>query len=333
MTKESVNVLVSIPISETSLRGDWLSQIAATSLKIKARDVSSLVSAEARGNLSSKEQLDALLAEAEVIYGRKFPKNLIARAPKLKWIQIMSAGVDTLTTDIMRSQVILTSSRGINATAVSEVILERMLMFAKQAPLCFRLKQEKQWSSFIPTELHFKIVGILGLGSIGQKVARLAKAFGMRVVAIDVKRVKARCVDVVLSPKQLNQLLSESDFVVITLPLTPATQGLIGEGEFQIMKPTAYLINTARGAIVDEEALIHALDEHWISGAGLDVFAIEPLPIDSRLWGLPNVIFSPHIAGGSEDRDTRMTELFCENLRRYVNGKKLLNVINKKRGF
>jgi len=158
----------------------------------------------------------------------------------------------------------------------------------------------------------------------------------MRVVATrrSVKQVaRARNVDLLLPRERLSQLLSDSDFVVLTLPLTSETKGLIGEEELRNMKATAYLINVARGEIIDEEALVRALDEHWIAGAGLDVFSTEPLPTDSKLWELPNVIFSPHVAGGMEDYFVRATELFCENLRRYLCGKKLLNVVDKKKGY
>ena len=176
----------------------------------------------------------------------------------------------------------------------------------------------------------------MGLGPIGREAARLAKAFGMRVLATrrSAKRVgRARYVDIMLPASQLRQLLADSDFVVLALPLTPETNRLIGEEELQTMKPTAYLINIARGDIVDEAALVRALDEHWIAGAGLDVFATEPLPANSRLWEFPNVIFSPHIAGGMEDYDARATEVFLENLRRYLNGKQLLNVVDKRKGY
>jgi len=188
----------------------------------------------------------------------------------------------------------------------------------------------------MPKVLRSKTVGIVGLGNIGREVARLAKAFGMRVVATrrSVKRVaRAKYVDILLPREQLLRLLSESDFVVLSLPFTSETNKLIGEKELRTMKPTAYLINIARGNIVDEEVLIRALDEHWIAGAGLDVFATEPLPPDSRLWEFPNVIFSPHIAGGMEDYNIRTIELFCENLRRYLSGKNLFNVIDKKKGY
>jgi len=332
MPMESVNVLVTTPIGDECLR-----QITAICPKIKIRDVSDLFGAEQSGGFSSKECFDTLLAEAEVIYGFGPPKNIIARAPKLKWIQSTSAGVDSLLdTDIVQSPVIVTNTRGMHATPLGELVFELILMFAKQAQLCFHLKQERRWEQFIPTVLRSKTVGVVGLGNIGREVARLAKAFGMRVVAIrrSAKRVAhARNVDIMLPRDQLHQLLSESDFVVLTLPLTSETNKLIGEEELRAMKSTAYLINVARGNVVDEEALIRALDENWIAGAGLDVFTTEPLPTESRLWEFPNVIFTPHIGSDMVDYYIQATEMFCENLRRYLSGKKLMNVVNKKKGY
>ena len=329
---ETINVLVNTPIGD-----ELLQQITDVSPRIKLSNVFELARAEQKGDFARKSELDALLAEAEVIYGFRFPKNMIARAPKLKWVQVMSAGVDRFLDDEFRqSSVMMTNVSGIHATPISEIVLELMLMFVKQAPLCFQLKQEKRWTRFMPTILRSKTVGIVGLGNIGREVARLAKAFGMRVVATrrSAKRVtRARYVDILLPREQLPRLLSESDFVVLSLPFTSETNKLIGEEELRTMKPTAYLINIARGSIVDEEVLIRALDEHWIAGAGLDVFATEPLPPDSRLWELPNVIFSPHIAGGMENYNVRATELFCENLRRYLSGEKLLKLVDKKKGY
>jgi D-2-hydroxyacid dehydrogenase (NADP+) len=329
---ETVNVLVNTPIGD-----ELLQQITNVSPRIKLGNIYELARAEQKGDFAGKNELDALLAQAEVIYGFRLPKNMIARAPKLKWVQVMSAGVDRFLDDeIRQSSVMMTNVSGIHATPIGEIVLELMLMFVKQSPLCFQLKQEKQWKRFMPTVLRSKTVGIVGLGNIGREVARLAKAFGMRVVATrrSVKRVApAKYVDILLPREQLPRLLSESDFVVLSLPFTSETNKLIGEEELRTMKPTAYLINTARGSIVDEEALIRALDEHWIAGAGLDVFATEPLPADSRLWEFPNVIFSPHIAGGMEDYNIRATELFCRNLRRYLSGENLLNVIDKEKGY
>jgi len=330
---ESVSVLVTSAIGD-----ECLQQIAGISPRIEVTDVSDLFRAERSGDAAARQKLDDRLAEAEVIYGLRFPQNVLTGLfPRLKWMQAMSAGVDrVLDAEIVASPVKMTNVSGIHATPIAELVLELMLMFVKQAPLCFQLKQEKQWRRFAPSVLPSKTVGIVGLGSIGREVARLAKAFGMRVLATrrSAKRVgQSRLVDIILPPDQLQQLLTESDFVVIALPLTSETNRLIGEEELRAMKSTAYLINIGRGDVVDEEALIRALDEHWIAGAGLDVFVTEPLPTDSRLWELPNVILSPHISGGMEDYVIRATEVFTENLRRYLSGKRLLHLVDKKKGY
>lgn len=332
MSVESANLLVTVPLSEASLQ-----QITSISSKIKLTNVSELVRAERQGNDIAKKQMDALLAEAEIIYGFRLPANLIARASKLKWLQTTSAGVDRfLDEEFRRSAVVMTNVSGIHATPIGEFVLGLMMMFAKGAPSCFHMKQERQWKQFMPMVLRSKTVGIVGLGNIGREVARLAKAFGMRVVATrrSARQSKpARNVDRLFAPDQLLQLLSESDFVVLSLPLTPESHKIIGEAELHSMKPTAYLINVARGNLIDEAALVHALEEHLIAGAGLDVFATEPLPADSRLWELPNVIFSPHVAGGMEQYMEQANVVFCDNLSRYLIGNKLVNVVDKKKGY
>lgn len=329
---EVVEVLVTTSLDEECIR-----QITTINPKINLRDVSGFADAEKRGDFSSREQFDAHLAEAEIIYGPGPPKNVIARAPKLKWIQTTDAGVDDfLDSDIIGSSVIVTNTSGITAISIGECVLEMMLMFVKKMPLCFQLKQERQWKTFSLTVLHSKTVGIVGLGSIGRQVARLSKVFGMRVLATrrsTRSATRTRNVDILFSQDQLPQLLSDSDFVVLALPLTPETNNLIGEEELLTMKPTAYLINISRGNIVDEAALTRALEENWIAGAGLDVFVTEPLPVKSRLWELPNVIFSPHVAAEIEDYDLQATRLFADNLRRYLSGKRLRNVVDKKRGY
>ena len=337
---ESLNILVITPAFGASLpqaNEEIIRQISSISLKIKVKDGSILATAEFRGESDGKEKLNALLAEAEVLYGLFLPQDLLSRTPRLKWVQTMSAGVDRFTTtDIWDSPVILTGVSGIHATPIGEFVLEFMLMFAKQAPFCYKMQQKHEWARFMPGVLRDKTVGIVGLGSIGREVARLCKAFGMRVIATRrsaKQSARARYVDKLLPVKQLKQLLGESDYVVIATPLTPETTGLIGTVELKAMKPTGYIINIGRGGIIDEEALIQALDEKQIAGAGLDVTAIEPLPTDSRLWDFENVILTPHVSGGMEDYMKRATDLFCKNLERYLNNKRLLNVIDKTRGY
>ena len=322
----------------TAAVGDeCLRKISDVSPRIELTDAADILIAEQKGAPAAKEKLDDLLAITEVIFGLDLPRNVIGRAGRLQWVQIISAGVEhVLSPEIIQSTVAVTNIRGMSATPIAEFVISVALMFVKEAPLCFQLKKAKQWQVFTVAGLHSKTMGIVGLGSIGRELARLAKAFGMRVIATRrtagrLKNVKN--VDIMLAHSHLPRLLSESDFVALTLPLTPETDNLIGEKELRAMKPTAYLINISRGNVVDEEALLRALEEHWIAGAGLDVFATEPLPEDSRLWDLPNVILSPHIAGSTENEIEMATGLFIDNLKRYLNGDRLFNVVDKKKGY
>jgi phosphoglycerate dehydrogenase-like enzyme len=335
-----LNVLVLTPSFDRSTPHadkECLRLIRAVSPGIKVKDGAALAAAEFRGDNSKEEELDALLAWADVIFGLFAPANTIARAPKLKWIQVISAGVDRwIDTDVWQSRVIITGVSGIHATPIGEFVMALMLMFAKNAPLSFKMMKTRQWRRYPTHTLRGKTVGIVGLGHIGREIARLSKAFGMTTIATrrsTRQPGKAKNVDLLLPRASMNQMLSRSDYVVLSVPLTPETRHIIGEAEFKAMKPTARLINIGRGFLVDEDALIRALDEKLIAGAGLDVTYTEPLPQKSRLWLFDNVILSPHISGGMEDYMLRATNLFCENLRRYLNGKRLLNVIDKKKGY
>ncbi len=337
---KQLNVLVMAPSFDRAAPHadeETIRRIALAGPGINVRDASELAFAEYYGDATAKTRLDAMLANVEVIYGLILPRNIMKRAPGLKWVQTMSAGVDRfMKTGIWDSPVILTGVSGIHATPIGEFALQFMLMFAKGAPQCFQMKQKHEWIRFMPSVLRDKTVGIVGLGNIGREIARLAKAFGMRTIATrrSVKKPsRGRYVDLLLPATQQTELLAESDYVVVATPLTPETRGLIGEKELRAMKPSAFIINIARGGIIDEKALIRALEEKWIAGAGLDVVDTEPLPPDSPLWDYDNVILSPHVAGGMEDYMARATNIFCENLKRYLGGKKLLNVVNKKKGY
>lgn len=327
-----VNILITREIDK-----EYLRQIRGISPEIEVWDASTLVAAEERGDIISTKKLDTLLAETQVIFGFTAPRNVLTRAPNLKWIHTMLAGVERiLDADMVRSPVILTNSKGIHDAPCAETALEMMLMLTKNAPIYFQNKQEKSWQRLPGRLLRSKTIGIVGVGSIGNEIARLSKAFHMKVIGIRrsvMQITRSRYLDAIYPAKQLNEMLSESDFVVLALPYTPETDKLIGVNELHGMKSTAYLINIGRGRTVDEDALIRALEKHWIAGAGLDTFATEPLPANSKLWELPNVVFSPHVSGDGEDVWMRVTEIFCENLRRYISGRRLLNVVHKKRGY
>ena len=328
----SIRILSTLPLSENLVQ-----QITGIDRRIRLTNIFDLMMAELQGDASAREKQDAPLAGAEIIYGFGLPGDVINRAPKLKWIQTISAGADRyLNDDLRNSRVILTGVKGMHAATISEFVIGEMLMFAKGAPACFQHKQLKQWKPFMSSVLHGKTVGIIGLGGIGREVARISRAFGMKVLAThrSARRTEhARYVDEIYPVDDLTGLLGKSDFVVLALPLTQETTAMIGEKQLRSMKPTAFLINISRGRIMDEDALIRSLQEHWIAGAGLDVFETEPLPADSRLWELPNVIFSPHIAGGMDNYVEQATAIFCDNLKLYIAGEKLLRIVNKQRGY
>lgn len=337
MNNNTIRILLTYPpaMYKYPQNLEIIKRIEAVDPAIEVYEIAELDRADRNGNDDARRKLDALLAEAEIIFGAPPPRNIIARSPKLKWIQTPLAGINNLLLpEIINSSVIITNTKGIHNTQVSEWVLTLMLMLVKQTHELFKSQQDRRWQPFSPGLLESKTVGILGLGNIGLEVARLCKSFSMKVLA-----TKSRPggnvphVDTVLSPESTPQLLAESDFVVITLPLTPETSNMIGKNEFEIMKPSAYLINIARGGIIDEEAMIYALSNNLIAGAGLDVFATEPLPADSALWQLPNVIVTPHVAGKRDDYHVLATDLFCENLKRYLNGDKLFNVVNKTKGY
>jgi phosphoglycerate dehydrogenase-like enzyme len=335
-----LNVLVIAPFLDVYIPpvdDVLLGCIATAAPGINVRDASSLAHAELQGDAAAFGKLDVMLAEADIIFAYSLPPDIMRRAPRLKWVQMMSAGVDRLLgTDLWQSPLMITGVSGISAGPVAEFAIMFMLMFVKDAPRFFMMKRDRKWERYRPSSLNGKTVGIVGLGNIGREVARLSGAFGMNVVATRRsagKETHARYVDRLLPLSQLHSLLAASNFVVISVPLTPDTRNLIGEREFRAMKPSACIINIARGGIIDEDALIRALDEKRIAGAGLDVTAAEPLPPDSRLWEFDNVIISPHVAGGAEEYMERATRLFCDNLDRYINGRRLKNIVDRKRGY
>jgi phosphoglycerate dehydrogenase-like enzyme len=269
-----------------------------------------------------------------VVAATALPYSL-PRMGKLKWFQALSAGYEhILKTGLIKKEVLFTNAAGVAAVPVSETVLGFMLSLAKKFPQMWE-RQKKRTLVRTPgetAELYGKVVGILGLGNLGGAVARKAKAgFEMKVLGYDIVRVENPHVDVFSFPGQLESVLKESDFVVVTLPLTPGTNGLLGKEEFRMMKNTAYLINVARGEIIVKDALVEALKEKRIAGAALDVYWGDPtvnfLPADDRLWELDNVILTPHNAGTSDRYLPRAFEVFCTNLERYIKGERLINLV------
>jgi phosphoglycerate dehydrogenase-like enzyme len=291
----------------------------------------------------SRAERDALLAQAEVICIRfPFPLDLRARAPRLKWLHQTPAGASNLRLgDLWGSPIAVTTSRGYNnALPIAEYILATMLLFAKSLPQAFRDQARRAFDrrEYRPVLLQGKTLGVVGLGGIGAEAARLAKAVGMQVVAtrrsVTVAQEQTQGVDDLLPSSGLPTLLEQSDFVALCAQWTPETDKLIGETELRRMKASAYLINVARGELIDQSALITALRQGWIAGAALDVYDGEFTgPPPAELWELPNVLITPHTSVGTDVQQARGTELFCENLRRYLTGQPLVNVIDWQRGY
>jgi phosphoglycerate dehydrogenase-like enzyme len=280
-----------------------------------------------------------------------------AQAPKLRWIHTHSAGIERLLDQsIFQTEgVLLTTSSGIHAATMAEYVFMMMLAFGHRLLTMIEYKANASWptehkfSIFMPQQLRGSTVGIVGYGSIGREIARLAHAFGMEVLAVkrDVRHPddpdgynlpgagdpEGIYFHRLYPPEALISMARVSDFVVLTVPLTESTRLMVGADVFEAMKSTAYLINVGRGGVVDEAALLHALQTGQIAGAATDVFEAEPLPADSPLWKLPNLIISPHIAGNTADYNEKAAALFIENLQRYLARKDLLNLVDRTRGY
>jgi len=287
---------------------------------------------------AEEDELVKLVRDADVVFAGLFTPRMLKAATRLRWVHSWSAGIDRyLFPDFVESPALLTNSSGLHATQVSEHAFGFMIVFTRRLHEFIRLQAERRWAPPPVEELHElagATLGILGLGDIGAETARRAKSFGMKTIAVDKLLYQAPpYMDELLPPQRLEELLQRSDFVVIAVPLTPETRGLIGKEELKAMKRTAYLINIARGGIIQEDKLVQALKEGWIAGAGLDVFETEPLPVTSELWALPNVIVTPHIAGAKANLRKQWVGLFNENLRRFRENRPLLNLVDKRAGF
>jgi phosphoglycerate dehydrogenase-like enzyme len=295
--------------------------------------------------VTTHQELAASLAGADVMCGDDIPANWRALAPKLRWLQYPGAGVDGLkATGLLDagSGLTITTAAGIHATTICEYVFGSMLMFNWNWPQMVRLQDRHVWARSASwyklgrRELIGQTLGIVGMGNIGRQIAKLGRAFGMRVLGMRRSMVSGQVdadIDAYIPPERLHELLGQSDYVVLAVPLTQTTEKLIGEAELRVMRPNAYLVNIARGRVVDEQALIRALNEGWIAGAGLDVTEEEPLPSDSPLYSMQNVILTPHISGNSIYYEKRLAVLFADNLRRFRAGEPLINRYEAERGY
>lgn len=280
---------------------------------------------------SSLEECAALIGETEILYAWHFPRRLLPLAARLRWAQSMGAGAERFLTPELPPRVVVTRAAGIFGPWMAEYALGRCLWVSQRIEQFRRQQQERRWTPMDPIPLRGQTLGIVGLGDIGRHIARSARGFGMRVIGVNRSGRRASGVNRVYRTGAIRQALGQADFVVLTVPLSAETRGLIGAAELAAMKPSAWLINIARGPVVDEKALLEALRERRIGGAVLDVFDQEPLPADHPLWTLENVAITPHISGPSTPAE--IAPIFNDNLRRYLSGRPLRYAVDRKRGY
>lgn len=280
------------------------------------------------------------LAEAEVIATYRFSAEQLAQCHQLRWLYLGAAGIEkSLSPALVNSDVIVTNARGIHGDRMAEFVLGAILFLANRFDIAVRGQFIQQWQQKEMIKGRFpmtgKTVGIAGIGAIGAEIGKWCAAVGLRVIGLrrDLHLPKPDAFAEIFSTAQLEGFLRQSDFVVLTLPLTSETRGLLNAERLRLLKPEAYLINIGRGELLDETALLTLLRERQIAGAVLDVFQNEPLPADHPFWHLDNVLVTPHISGNFEEYVERVGEQFAENLARYLRGEALLNVVDKKRGY
>jgi phosphoglycerate dehydrogenase-like enzyme len=282
----------------------------------------------------------SLLAEADILFDFDYTHldDLPERAPKVQWIQATSAGIGQFVKRMRyaeRTNWIFTTASGVHARPLAEFVVLALLSFAKDFEYLQREKAGHHWARYCGAELAGKTIAIIGLGKIGREIARLAKAFDMRVVGNRRTTTHSNLpnVDELYPADDLGPLLAQADYLVLSCPHTPDTDGLIGVKEVAQLPKGAVVINIARGAVINQPALTEALRSGHLRGAALDVFAAEPLPPDDPLWDMPNVLISPHSASTADSENAKITRLFIDNLKRYLSGSPMLNVLDVERYY
>ena len=284
-------------------------------------------------------QWRSLLARAEVAFDFDWdkPAEMLQRAPRLRWVQTSSSGVGPrlAALGIADSQVIVTNAAGIHAQPLAEFVLMAALYFAKEVPLLNAWKADRHWERYCGRELAGSRMLVIGLGGVGRRIAELSSALGVEVIGHrrSVDGAPLAGVSRLVDADGLDAELPTTDFLVLAVPDTPLTKQLIDRRRLGLLPPGAVVINVGRGSIIDEEAMIEMLSDGRLEGAGLDVFATEPLPPDNPLWVLPNVIVVPHSASTVAQENDRLVDLFIENLHRYLDERPMVNVFDHQRMY
>jgi phosphoglycerate dehydrogenase-like enzyme len=294
-------------------------------------------------DLHGYEGIERQIPDADIAIAWSLRPEQFRLAKKLRWIHSTAAAVHQLMfPELVESDIIVTNAREVHGPVVAEHVMALIFALAKRIPQAVRLQQKQSWgqqkiweSHPRPREVAGATLGLIGLGSIGRAIARHAAALDMTVIAArehPEKEIPAG-VQRVFASSQIDDMLALSDYVVLCAPVTPSTEGLMNAARIARMKPDAYLINVGRGPLIDETALIDALRSHQIGGAALDVFVQEPLPAESPLWNLDNLLITPHTASLTDKLWERQYALYTENLRRFVAGQPLLGLVDKRTGY
>jgi phosphoglycerate dehydrogenase-like enzyme len=274
----------------------------------------------------------AHIADVEVIYAWKLPPALYGKARRLRWLQAMGAGVDWALAPDLRRRVIVTRAPGVFGSWMSEYVIGWCSWVSQRMETYRAAQRERRWiGDVMPERLRGRTLTLVGIGDIGGEIARVARAVGMRVVGVSRSGRRVPHVDRVHRTVHLHRALSAADFVVVVVPLTPATRGLIDATALAAMRPDAWLLNIGRGAVVDDAALVAALRTRRIAGAILDVFPSEPLPPEHPLWRLENAVITPHIAGPSTAQE--IAPVFNDNLARWLSDQPLHHIVDRRKGY
>jgi glyoxylate/hydroxypyruvate reductase A len=281
---------------------------------------------------ATESEAAAVIAEADVAYAWQLPPALYGKAARLRWLQAMGAGVEWALVRELPGRVTVTRAPGIFGPWMSEYVLGWCSWVTQRMETYRAAQREQRWiGTVLPGRLRGKTMTLVGVGDIGREIARVARAVGMHVIGVSRSGERVPAVERVYRPGHLPRALAAADFVVVVLPLTAKTRGLVGEAALAAMRPGAWLLNIGRGAVVDEAALLDALQNRRIAGAILDVFPTEPLPPGHPLWGLDNVVITPHVAGPSTAEE--IAPVFNDNLARYLRGRPLQYVVDRARGY
>lgn len=263
----------------------------------------------------------------------KAMRRVLEEYPSVEWIHSAAAGVEHLLPELEGYEGIVTNSAGVHGEPIAEWVIAMMFTHAKKLPLLLQHSREHEWKSDLGEELGGKTLGIVGAGGIGRAIARRVRGLDMEVIGTRSSGEPTEHIRDMYTPDRLHEMLGRSDYVVIATPLTAQTMGLIGDPELRAMKQSAVLLNIARGKVVQTDALLQALSEGQISGAYLDVTDPEPLPPDHPLWRAPNIVITAHTSGHSPRSSERVVSFFCENLRSWLNGEPLQNVVHRDREY